>query len=190
MSPRTPWIVAAGLVLAITTAAPARAQSPWTPRFDPDRRVYVDPTLARDPQYRLGGLEQKLIDAGRPHHVFFYVVIASVADGDAVHRGTAGVATLDRVLARWQTETGFPFFDYLVMLWVSFERPNSAGSTGLVAANAGARLKGQGFTGEYFSNPNGPLITAFRRHMPSGDLQSAFLGAVQGINAELDRQRR
>src|SRR5439155_26798531 len=112
------------------------------------------------------------------------VVIVRVADRDAFPRGTAGVGRLDRVLARWQHGTGFPFFDYLVMLWVSFERPDSAGSTGSVAANAGVRLKGQGFTGEYFSNPNGPLITAFRRHMPSGDLQSAFLGAVQGINAE------
>lgn len=177
------------LVLVVLTlvglAASAHAQSgTWLPNsFDKDRHVYIDPKLANDPSYpvQMDGLEQALEQRGQKHNLKIYV-IASLLEDQPQDQNWA-VIRLDDLVLRWQSQSGFPHDDYLIVLWL---RRSDNPNRGHVAANGGNRLQAYGFTAAKMGDPNsGPVIPALRKYMPN-DPKGAMIAIADNINAGID----
>jgi uncharacterized membrane protein YgcG len=177
------------LVLVVLTlvglAAPAHAQSgTWLPNsFDKDRHVYIDPKLANDPSYpvQMDGLEQALEQRGQKHNLKIYVIASRLEDEPQDHNWAND--KLNDLVLRWQSQSGFPHDDYLIILWL---RRSDNPNRGHVAANGGNRLQTYGFTASKMGDPNsGPVIPALRQYMPN-DPKGAMIAIADNVNAGID----
>jgi len=174
------------LVLSLVAFAPAAfAQSTWSPDFDKGRHVYLDPALANDPSYpvQFSSLDKDLEQRAAKHGLQIYVVAARLGDEAVPQDQNWAPRTLDNLILKWQGQPGFPANEYLIILWLRrTDNPNK----GWVAANGGNRLRGYGLDGARFSDPNGPVIPALKRHMPQ-DPKGAMVEIADNVNGVIDQ---
>lgn len=159
-------------------------QTTWSPSFNPQQQVYIDPKLAQHPTspVSLEGLSTALNKAATQHDLDIYVVAAEKNHAATEDQETNwAVVGLDQLASNWQGDRNFPRSRYLIVYWL--RRVNDP-SKGWVAANAGSELRQQGLTADEFSSPFGPVIPALRQYMPQ-DPQGAVLAIVNNVNAEL-----
>jgi hypothetical protein len=167
----------------IVLASPAFAQATWTPQFNVEQRVYIDPNLANHPLSPVSfpNLEPRIAEAAATHDLEVYVV--ATEQGEPVSDNTnLAVRTLDELVTRWRSDANFPVDDYLIILWV---RRSDDVNRGWVAANGGNELRAAGLTAERLSQDNGPVIPALRQYMPN-DPQGAIVAIVENVSQELD----
>ncbi|PSB21033.1 hypothetical protein C7B76_05535, partial [filamentous cyanobacterium CCP2] len=171
-------------VSIIVFASPAFAQATWTPQFNPEQRIYIDPRLSNNPTYpvRFPNLEQQLTEAAESHDLEVFVVAAEQGNESVSENANLAVIKLDDLVAQWRSEAEFPVDDYLIIFWV---RRSDDVNRGWVAANGGNRLRAAGLTADWFSEENGPVIPALRQYMPD-DPQGAIVAVVENVNQDLD----
>lgn len=173
------------------SAASAQSTQTWLPDFDPDRHVAVDSRLLnhRTHPVQFTSLESDIGRASEIHNLKIFVVATELGSESAVENGIA-TRKLDELMAKWQSQPGFPTQDYLVILWVRYKDNPEKGS---VAANAGSRLRGYGMTADHFAAADGPIIPVLKQHMrerPELALKTIVDNVNNEITAAEDAQKR
>lgn len=169
------------LMLAIGAPVNAQAQN-WTPSFDRNTHVYVDPAL-KNSNYPVdfSSMDGELRKLSGPHKLEVYV-IATERSFDPSRVIAREVA--DDVVARWSGRSDFPKDDFLVIVWV---RQAADPNKGSVAAYSGNRLQTYGFNSSRMSDKvNGPVTPALKQYMPR-DPQNALLQIVRNVNSGVDQ---
>lgn len=170
--------------MAVAQPALAQSSTTWLPEFSRDRHVYVDPQLSNNRQapVDLSGLEPKLIQHGQKHGLQVYVV-ATEGGLDLSNASIPGRDALDKLVLKWQSRSGFPTDNYMIIMWVRrADNPNK----GSVAAQGGNLFSDWNMTAAYFADTqSGPVIPNLRRFMPQ-DPAGAFEAIIVTVNGDID----
>ncbi len=171
------------LLTAVIAPAQAQASSTWLPSFDRGTHVYVDPALSKHPSYPVtfSGMEKEVNSLSTKHGIDVYVV-ATERDFDPNRVIAAEIA--EDLVARWSGRSDFSKEKFLVIVWVRQETNPNKGS---VAAYAGNKLQGYGFTKSRMNDRvYGPVIPALKQYMPQ-DPQQAMLQVIRNVNTGVDQ---
>lgn len=122
------------------------ATETWTPGFNANQHVQVDPRANAISPSRIAETERELIELGRKHHLQYYMVYTIHGDDQAPAGQDYARWKLNRIIADWQAQ-GLPLDDYVVVLVVR-AKTNVNGYS--VAATGGNRMQQWGFDGAWF----------------------------------------
>ncbi len=168
-------------VLALPGTAQAQQSPTWLPAFDAATHVYVDPALQNHPTAPVDfkGLSREVEALQKVHGLQVYIV-ATQSNYDISRPGPAP-NYVNQVQSAWSGRSGYPHNDALVIVWV---RNTDNTQKMSVAAYSGSKLVSYGFDHNVWSDPNGPLRSALKQHMP-GNPHAGLVQIVQNVNTKV-----
>lgn len=168
-------------VVAIMTGSTAYAADTWLPsRFNPNQHVYIEPGLtnASNAPVNLTGLEQELVDAGKKHGLQIYFVMAERGT-ENIPNDQYGTRMVDKVLATWSSQNGWPADDYLIL--TVFRLPDDWTKTAR-GYNPGSRLTNFGVSGQVLQD----ILNSHKARLGRNDVRGYLRDVGASINGNID----
>lgn len=133
------------MFIGVTSAS---AADTWTPKFNANSHVQVDPNANAISRDVIAQTDRQLQELGAKHHLQYYLVYTIHGDDQAPAGQDYAAWKLNRIVADWQAQ-GLPLDDYVVILIVRAKtNPNGFSA----AATGGNRMQQWGLDGAYLKS--------------------------------------
>ncbi len=170
------------VVALMSLGAPAYAADTWLPtRFNPNQHVYIDPNLTNSSAapVNVSGLEQEIVQAGQKHGLQIYFVMAE-RGSENIPNDQYGVRMIDRLLAQWSSQNGWPADDYLII--TVFRLPDDWTKTAR-GYNPGTRLTQYGVSGQTLQD----ILNSHKAKLGRNDVRGFVRDVMVSVNGQVDQ---
>lgn len=169
------------VVAMVSLGTPAYAADTWLPTFDANRHVYVDPLLTNSSAapVNVSGLEQEVVQAGRAHNLQIFFII-SQRGTENIPNAQFGTQMVDKIIARWQGQPGFPSGNYLIL--TVFRLPDDWTKTAR-GYNPGPTLRQWGVEGAVLQG----ILDSNKGPLGVNDVRGYARAVMAGVNSRIDQ---
>lgn len=169
-------VVIATMFIGVSSAS---AKDTWTPAFDANRHVQVEPGARGWNPAETAKVERELIELGAKHHLQYYLVYTVHGDDKAPAGQDYAAWKLNSMITQWRAQ-GLPADDYVVVLIVPGATRGHS-----IAATGGTRMQQWGLDGDYLKNVLASSVSTYMPDDPGGlavHVARTTNGAVDSYN--------